>query len=53
MQEALTDKQEEADFWREELKKTHASWTYRLGRVVTWLPRKVRSGMHRFKELIQ
>ena len=38
----LREVQREANALREELNGTHASWTYRIGRAVTWLPRKVR-----------
>ena len=50
LREALLRQRRETAHLREEIGKTYASWTYRLGRAVTWLPRKVRDGVRRFKE---
>ena len=35
---------------KEEIKNIHASATYRIGRAVTWLPRKVRGGVRCYQE---
>lgn len=35
---------------QEEIGKTYASWTYRIGYAATLLPRKLRDGVHRLKE---
>lgn len=42
LREMLDEKQREADMFREQIGKTYASWTYRIGRAATWLPRKLR-----------
>ena len=34
----------ESESLRNELYRTRASWTYRIGRAVTWLPRKIQDG---------
>ena len=33
-----------------ELAKIRASWSYRIGRMITWLPRKVRGGIRCYQE---
>lgn len=33
-----------------ELARVRASWSYRIGRIITWLPRKVRGGIRCYQE---
>ena len=53
LREALLRQQRETAHLQEEIRKTYGSWTYRIGRVATWMPRKVRDGVHRYKEKTQ
>lgn len=34
----------------QEIQNIHNSWTYRIGRVITWLPRMIRGGVRCFQE---
>ena len=40
----------EAQDLREEITGIRRSWTYRLGRIATWLPRKLRGGVRCWRE---
>jgi len=35
---------------RKEIQNIHSSWSYRIGRFITWLPRKVRGGIRCYQE---
>lgn len=35
---------------RQEIQNIHNSWTYRIGRFITWLPRKIRGGCRCYQE---
>lgn len=35
---------------QKEIQNIHESWTYRIGRFITWLPRKIRGGMKCYQE---
>ena len=53
LREALFRQRGETAHLQEEIGKTYASWTYRIGHAATWLPRKVRDGVRRYKEKTQ
>lgn len=53
LQETLLRQRGETAHLQEEIGKTYASWTYRIGRAITWLPRKMRDGVRRIKEKSQ
>ncbi len=46
----LAEEQREAMHLQEEIGKTYASWTYRIGHAATWLPRKMRDRVRWLKE---
>lgn len=50
LERALEEKQREAMHLQEEIGKTYASWTYRIGHAATWLPRKMRDRVRWLKE---
>ena len=37
-------------FLKREIDNIHHSWTYRIGRIITWLPRKIRGGIRCYQE---
>lgn len=37
-------------FYQNELREVHASWSYRIGRFITFLPRKIRGGLRCYHE---
>ena len=36
--------------YKSEIDEIHASWSYRIGRFITWIPRKVRGGVRCYRE---
>jgi len=40
----------ELAFYRSEIDAIHMSWSYRIGRLITWLPRMVRGGIRCYHE---
>lgn len=40
----------ELAFYRSEIDAIHKSWSYRIGRAITWLPRMVRGGIRCYQE---